>query len=139
MIVDASVGIKWIQEDEIHREEARFLLKAHIKNIEAITVPDLFFYEIGNALATKKNVALVSLKRSLDVIFGANLNSYAPTNKEIRQAAQLAKKHGTTSYDMIYAVVAKNMKDTLITADEKFIKKANFKFVRHLSDIELPD
>lgn len=139
MIVDASVGVKWILSDETHRAEALFLLQRHANNTEALTVPDLFFHEIANALATKKNVSLIFLKRSLDVIFGANLNSYSPTNKEIHQAAQLAKRHGTTAYDMIYAVVAKNKQDTLITADEKFVEKTGFKFVKLLSEIELRD
>ena len=45
LVVDASVGLKWYA-DEVHAAVARLLLNGK----EELSVPHLFFTEIGNAL-----------------------------------------------------------------------------------------
>jgi predicted nucleic acid-binding protein len=52
--------------------------------------------------------------------------------EELVDAGVLAKKYKTSVYDMIYAVVAKNKKCALVTADENFVRKTKFKHVKLL-------
>ncbi len=134
MIVDASVGSKWILEDEVDSQNSRAILQLHRDRRELVTVPDLFFYEIANALATKSGVPIKSVVRSIRGIFKLNLDIYHPRYDDIRKAAFLAKQHKTTVYDMLYAVVAKKLKTTLVTADARFVSTTKFSHVMLLSD-----
>lgn len=136
MIVDASVALKWVFKGEEHQDNALLLLKNHNDGKEKIIVPDLFFYEAANTLATKTALSTNEISESLAIIFEANLVVYHPIEKEVLQAAKLAKKHETSVYDMLYAVVAKKHKTRLVTADENFIKKTRFRFVKLLKDID---
>lgn len=138
MIIDASVALKWVLKGEDGQEKSRLLLNKHRDGKQKIVVPDLFFYEVANTLATKTELSVVEVSESLTIIFEAGLVVYRPTEKDILQAAKLAKKYKTSVYDMLYAVIARKHKTRLITADENFVKKTGFKFVKLLKDIK-PD
>ncbi len=135
MIIDASIGIKWIKENEEHRDQALILLKRHLSLREKIIVPSLFYPEIANYLVTGSKSPLTTIEKQLKFIYDNNLVIYEPTREIISQATIFAKKYITTVYDMLYAVVAKKHKTTLITADEKFITKTKFDYVKHISKI----
>jgi len=134
MIIDASVASKWILENEPDEDKARILLENHQQGINRIIVPDLLFYEIANTIATKTELTERHLERSLHVIHQANLIIYYPSYEDVLMAGKLAKKYKASVYDMIYAVTAKKYKTILVTADEKFVKKTKFPFVKLLSD-----
>lgn len=136
MIIDASVGSKWILKGESNEKEAKMLLNLHVMGKDKITVPDLFFYEIANTCATKTKFTEKLIEDSLHVLYKAQLNICHPKEEEILQSAQLAQKYHLTVYDMLYAVIAKNNKTVLITADEKFIQKTKFPFVKLLSEVK---
>ena len=68
-------------------------------------------------------------------MFSFNLASVKSTQKDIIKSIQLTKKYSTSVYDMLYAVLAKENKAILVTADEKFIQKTRFKFVKHIKDL----
>lgn len=137
MIIDASVGSKWILQDEDNREKSLLLLRTYQTGEEKIIVPDLFFYEIANVLVTKADLPKHQIDRSLKIIFKTNLIVYHPIYEDILKATKLAKEYKTTVYDMLYAVVAKNKKTVLITADEKFVTATRFPHVKHLSKLQL--
>lgn len=139
MIIDTSVAAKWILAEEHDREKAKILLQNHVFSKEQLTVPNLLFFEIANLLATKTAFPTQKIKKSIQSIFDANLNIYYPTQEEIILAALWSKKYKTTVYDMLYAIIAKEKATILVTADENFIKKTGFKFVKHLSEIEIPE
>lgn len=134
MIIDASVGSKWILEGEPYEKEANLLLKFHIEGSDKITVPDLFYYEIANTCATKTVFTKRRIKDSLSVISKAQLLVYHPQDDEILQSAVFAKEYRLSVYDMLYAVIAKKLKTILVTADEKFVQKTKFPFVKLLSE-----
>ena len=138
IVIDTSVALKWVhteKEDDV--ETANSLLVDHLAAIEKIIVPGLFFYEITNALTTKTKLPRKSTAKLIKKIYSYNLEVYRPTLDDFLQTSILAKKHKTSVYDTLYAVVAKNKKTTLITADEKFIQKTGFKFVRSLKAVEI--
>lgn len=134
MILDTSVGAKWILEGEEDKDKAILLLDSHKRGKEQIIVPDLFFYEIANTIATKTELTRKHLTLSLKVIYKADLVVYHPTHEDILQTAKLAKEYRTSVYDMLYAVVAKKHNTILISADARFVKKTKFPHVKLLSE-----
>ncbi len=135
IVIDASTALKWILSLEEYSDKALKLYKDHIENRKEILVPSLIFIEIANTLVTKSDLTKTEVKMGLKFIYAANLKSHETSEKEILEASTLAKKYKTTVYDMLYAVIAKNKNCELITADENFIKKTGFKFVKHISEI----
>lgn len=135
IVLDASVGGKWLLKiDESYRDKALNILRKHFDEEEKITVPDLFFYEIANAIATKTTISPRNIQPLMKKLFETNLSIYHPLQDDIIASTKLAKKHKTSVYDMLYSVVAKKNKATLVTADEKFVQKTGFKFVKHIKD-----
>ena len=137
IVVDASVGGKWLfTVDESYRTSALDILRKHSDEEEKIIVPDLFFYEISNAVVTKTTITVQKISQILKKLFEINLSVYHPIEKDIVSSTRLAKKYQTSVYDMLYAVIAKRTKTILVTADEKFIQKTGFRFVKHIKDIK---
>lgn len=132
IVIDASIAAKWILKNELDTDKALLILANHTSSVEKIIVPDLFFYEIANTLATKSKMILKELLIALEKIYQAKLNIYHPLEYDVIQATKMAKKYKTSVYDMLYAVVAKVHKTTLITADEQFVKQIGFKFIKLL-------
>jgi len=121
-VVDASVILKWVlgNEREADQDKARGLLNAWVEDRIDLTVPKLWQYEVGNFLgrevpgqAYEKMKLLLSLGiRSMDL-----------NDDMCFQCFKWMKKNRVTFYDASYLAVAYENKATLITADERFIKK----------------
>jgi predicted nucleic acid-binding protein len=134
IVLDASVIFKWIQKDEKNRDTALAFYKNHLLGKNKVLVPKLLIYEMANALATKSELSVPTIKAGLSFIFSAGLIIHRESEAELTESTTLAKKFGTSFYDMLYAVIAKNKKCNLITADEKFVQKTRFKFVSLISE-----
>ncbi len=135
IVIDASVVIKFLNYDEDGAEIARELYKNHTQGAGEILVPDFIYIEAANALATKNVLTNKEISEGINFLFGSGFVSYSVTPEDIKEAALLAKRHGTSVYDMLYAVIAKNKKITLITADEKFVRKVGAPYVKHLRQL----
>lgn len=135
IVLDASVVTKLINTQEKESEIAEKLFQAHIEDIEKILVPTLLFFEVANALATKSDLKEEYIKRGLSLLYNANFVICEVNQEDMVEAALLAKKYKTSVYDMVYAVLARNKKIDLITADNKFANKVNFPFVQTLSKL----
>ena len=133
--LDASVVTKFINTQEKESDIAEKLFQAHIEETEKILVPTLLFFEVANALATKSDLKDEYIKRGLSLLYNANFAIYEVNQEDMIEASLLAKKYKTSVYDMVYAVIAKNKKVNLITADNKFANKVNFPFVQTLSKL----
>jgi len=136
IVIDASVAIKLIDKNEEDSDIARLLYKRHIEDKEKIVAPRLLFYEVANVLATKSRSIEETIRGDMSVLLESNLSYYFETDKELIEAAILAKEYKASVYDMLYAVVAKNKKCMLVTADENFVKKTKFKHVKLLQELE---
>ncbi|OGM19914.1 hypothetical protein A2714_04220 [Candidatus Woesebacteria bacterium RIFCSPHIGHO2_01_FULL_38_9] len=134
IVIDASIALKWLKEGESYRDEALSLYQRHKTGKELIIAPSLIFIEIANALVTKSATTEETIKKSLSIVFKTNLKIHETDNENLIQASTFAKKFKTSVYDMLYAVVAKERSAILYTADEKFIEKTGFKFVKHIKD-----
>ena len=134
IVIDTSVAVKLIFHEE-KSEIAKQLLIFHIKGVEQIIVPHFLFIEVANVLATKTKFATPDIKRGLEFLYNSNFLIHEITQADLIYASILAKEHKTSVYDMIYAVIAKNKKIKLVTADDKFVKKVGWPFVQSLKQL----
>lgn len=133
-IIDSSIVFKWFSKGEIDRDLALNLLNKHISKKIQLMVPDLIFYEVANAWATKSTLSAIEVEVNLNKLEEANLVIEQISFKFIKLAAMFSKRYHVSVYDAIYAVVAEEKKCDLITADDRFVKKVNLPFVKKLAD-----
>lgn len=136
IVVDASVVIKWLRV-ETDRDKAKEIQKAHLSKKNQIIIPRLLIYEVANALATKYPMTKKEIKESLGYIYKCDLVIHQEEEVDMVYAAVLARKYSTTVYDMLYAVIAKKHKTILVTADERFIQKTKFSYVKLLAKYKI--
>src|SRR3989304_8977296 len=132
IVVDTSVIIKWLFRAEEGATDAFDLYEKHVKEAEEIVVPQILLYEVANVLATKSKIKSETIISDINFIYKANLTFHQENRDELAEAAILAKEYKTSVYDMLYAVIAKNKKCVLVTADENFVKRTKFKHMQLL-------
>ncbi len=135
VIVDTSVVFKWSDKGETLREAALIILDNHLKKIEKIIVPDLLFYEAANAWATKSGLTLRGISNNLDDLIDSNLTVENINFGLLQKIIYFSRKYKVSVYDATYAVLAKENKCDLITADNKFVKQVNLPFVKTLDSV----
>ncbi len=124
-VVDASVAIKLFITEKYSGETESFFEKVNLNSPDSLYVPDLFYTECANIFwkyvrrhglpvfeAKKEMTALKQLK--LRTVSGAEL---------MERALELALRWNITAYDASYLALAERLKASLVTADEKLIKR----------------
>lgn len=134
IVVDASVTNKLFLYSEEDHDIANLLFRAHSDQSEQIIVPNLIFYEVANTLATKTSIPQIQMTKSLSKLYKLNLNIVDLSEEEVKLSAKFAKKYKVSVYDAAYAVLAKQKKCKLITADTKFVSQVKLPFIRNLKD-----
>lgn len=123
VVSDADVALKWFHaEGEQEVAEARALVDAHQGRAVALSVLDLTFYEVGNALLRgRANAGAEQVATVLEAL-GAICPAVRPSPEERRLAAELAERHDLTLYDATYAAVAESREATLATLDHELLE-----------------
>ena len=117
LVVDASVGVKWVV-DEIGSEMATALVAGR-----RLLVPDLFWVETANALASKVRRSELSRAQARDAwhdLTQAPVISRPATPDSLGPALGLAQDIGHPVYDCLYLSLALAEKCCVITADKRF-------------------
>ena len=135
VIVDASCVYKWFDEKEIDFDKANLLLEKHLSKKESLGAPDLIVYELANAWGTKTKIGKSEALENLSAFEDANINLIGFNYNLFSKAIVFGKKYKVSVYDAAYAVLAKEKKCNLITADDKFVDQVNLPFVKKLSSI----
>ena len=136
-VPDASVILKWVlgNEQEPDQDIAVGLLNAWVNREVNLSAPDIWQYEVGNFLgrempeiATEKIELLLDLKiRNVNLTFNMFCRCF-----------EWIENYKITCYNASYLAVAYETQSTLITADEKFVKKMEEKdFICLLKHFEL--
>lgn len=117
MVIDASIGVKWVVPEEDSAEAIRLLEESNL------IVPGLFHAEVGNALCKKARRNEIALAPVLpffsalpDLVQTVSEAPFAP------RAAEMAVELGHSIYDCIYLATAEAMEDELVTADMRFLR-----------------
>ena len=123
VIPDASVILKWVLPSADEADVARALaLRDAIAagDVQAL-VPELWLYEVGNALARRlPNQA----DRLLESLLRLNLSNASPSRRWLSQVLDLTRHHGVTFYDAAYHAHAILERGVFVTADDRYFQQA---------------
>lgn len=90
-----------------------------------IAVPALFYYEVANILLFgRSRPPIDEATEALSDLFAIPLAVAAPTPNTADPALRLASRHGLSYYDASYLALAETLNCALITADERFARRA---------------
>lgn len=132
IVVDASVVVKWFQEEK-DSDKARLLQHDHISGENSIIIPRLLYYELANTFTTKSRLPNKNIQDNFQALFQMKLHIYEEQEMDVIETTLLAKNKNTSFYVMLYAVIAKNKKCDMVTADERFVRRTKFPHVKLLS------
>jgi predicted nucleic acid-binding protein len=131
--IDASVGIKWYNQKEIHAEKALKIREEYINDEIDIAVPDIFFYEVINALRYNPEFRQKDIESAISSLKEMQLIT---VNHDLflDKIPKIAFDYDITVYDASYVAMAKEKNQIFYTADEKLLKKVDLDFVKHLKE-----
>lgn len=140
VVIDTSVAFKWfaIEKEEL-LSQSLGLLKEHLTNKEIIVAPDLIIYELANAWATKTKLSMPEINIFIKDFEETGVKIEPITYKLINKAINFSKKYHVSVYDGAYAVLAKEKKCNLFTADIKFVKHIKLPYIKYLGDYKSID
>lgn len=117
MIIDASIGVKWLVPEEDSEQAVRLLEKG------PLYVPRLFHAEVANALWAKARKGEIDLDRVEPVSSLAHVVTDLNDADYLARALDLARELDHPVYDCIYLAAAEALGCALTTADEQFSRK----------------
>ncbi len=130
-VLDTSVAVKWFA-DEGGPEQAKAvqLFEAFEHGQCRLRAPELFFFEMANALMYSYKLSSSTVVDSLDFLQRLKIEVELLHWSTLTKAVEIASACGATIYDSYFLALALETDSVLITADEVFLRKA-----RHLPKI----
>ncbi len=126
LVIDASVGVKWFTaSNEESLFQALAIRDAHVAGDVAILVPDLFFYEVANAIIQKKSIPYTAVQSVINKLFTLRINPVYFDLDLMVTSVSLAREIGITVYDACYIAVAQKHGCPLVTANPRHQKQTS--------------
>ena len=118
MIVDASVAVKWLVEEDL--SEAATRLATH----DDLVAPDILDLEVAQTLTRKVRQRLLpqSAAEELWVDFARATVRRVAWQGHAQPALALSFRLRATFVDCLYLAIAIDLDDTVVTADERFVR-----------------
>lgn len=140
-VVDASVALKWyVQRGEANVTKAFQLLEAYGRGQCTLRAPDLLLWEVANALTIGHRLKPADVFEALTHLRGLEMDLKAMQWSTLRSAVEIASTCDATVYDAYYLALALESAGVLVTADERFLRKARrYPGIVSLTQLELPD
>jgi len=131
LVLDASVALKWFFEEKGTKIADKLLDALREEKIE-IFVPQIFFFEIVNAVKTKSESTSKDVLRAINKLFSLDFTTEKANLILLKKANFYAQKYDLSIYDASYIALAKINGLPFITADKKMAKKIGLKFIKTL-------
>jgi len=122
-VIDASVAVKWFSDEEGTADALR-LRDEHVAGDSVLLAPDLFIYEMVNALRFKPGFDDEKVGRAISDIFDLQLDLIAPSRELVRRSSESAFRYDITVYDSCYLALGELMGVSIYTSDRRFFEKA---------------
>jgi len=120
LVLDASVGVKWFSaKDEPSLSQALAIRDRHVSGQMRVAVPDLFYYEVANALVHKRSIPAEETERAVGSLFALGLETVATSAELMAVSIKLARRLNITIYDACYAALAQQQGCSLVTANPR--------------------
>lgn len=120
LVLDASVGVKWFsQRGEDSLAQALAIRDSHVAGEVQVGVPDLFYYEVTNALVYKKNIPIEAIRSVIRDLFNLSLDAFPAGIELLAASTTLARQFDITVYDACYAALAREHGCPLVTANPR--------------------
>ena len=123
LVVDASVAVKWVirtPDIETDTDRAVDLLSAAQHGVVDIVQPPHWLAEVAAVVARVRpegSVAAIDLLDALELSVVVDADIY-------KRAASIAAQTGQHLFDTLYHAVALERDGVLVTADERYLRKA---------------
>ena len=138
LVVDASVAFKWLIPDSAEEDvsAAKVLLERHMNGEVKISVPPLLYYEVGNILLFgRSRPPIEEAAQALTDLLSVPLEVIPPTPLDADMTLRLASLQGLTYYDSAYVALAETLDCSLVTADQRLMRRAGSQRVLLLGDL----
>ncbi len=120
LVVDASVGVKWFSaKGEASLAAALSIRDSHVAGETRIIVPDLFLYEVTNAMVHKGHIPAHEVETAVHSLFELALEAIPMDAGLMAESVRLARELGITLYDASYVAVARKYGYPLVTANPR--------------------
>uniref|UniRef100_B0SZV9 Ribonuclease VapC n=1 Tax=Caulobacter sp. (strain K31) TaxID=366602 RepID=B0SZV9_CAUSK len=122
IVVDASVALKWVLDNEDGSSRAISLIET-----ESLIAPDLWLIECANVLVMKARRGLITAEgaRAALASIEATPVRIVPTRAHIAAAQAIAFELNKSAYDSLYLAIAVSERATMVTADAAFFRAAS--------------
>ena len=126
VVVDASVCLKWVFEEE-DSEKARNLLTLSEKGDILLLAPEIWEYEIVNGFASamlKNKLSYAQSKKLLKMVLAAGPQMIS-IHELLLKSLENCHKYKISAYDSAYITLAIENRIILVSADEKLVQKVS--------------
>ena len=126
VVVDASVCLKWVFEEE-DSEKARKLLTLSEKGDIFLLAPEIWEYEIVNGFVSallKNKLSYLKSKKLLKMVLEARPQMIS-AHELLLKSLENSHQYRISAYDSAYITLAIENRIVLISADEKLVQKVN--------------
>lgn len=139
LVIDASVSLKWVLDDEENVDNALALRDDGIRGRFQMVAPSLWFYEVGNGVATATRQNRVTPEQGRELLAFLATIHVRFSDCELDDCYRTALRHRIAFYDASYLALAIALGTNLWTGDRKFfeIVRADAPFVRWIGDYPL--
>ena len=112
--------VKWFSTTgEANVAEAVDIMERHAEGDIVVTVPDLAYYEVANALTGKKALTMETVNLAVRDLFDFKLQTIAIDAELMIEAVKRAREFKITIYDASYIAVAEKCACPLVTANPR--------------------
>ena len=136
LVLDASVIVKWFNEED-YSDLAVKIRDLYIEELLEIEVPELMFYEVGNALRYNPNFGIKDVVKALSDLEDLQLTTHPLRGRLAELTSECAFRYGLTLYDSAYVALALLRKATYYTADDDVVSRVSAPPVRHISEFKM--
>jgi len=98
LVVDASVAAKWFIP-EADSDKAVMLRNRHVEGVLALMAPDLFVYEVANALVYHPELSVEEMIEDIKALCMIGVELVPPSSELVSSIAEKARLAAVSVYD----------------------------------------